>query len=90
MSKFHDLIHERFLFVLILLFILSSAAAYALASETTERIDVIIDIFAVLTGVIAILLILNIVKSFKGSLRKSFNYLIFGIAFILIVNKRKN
>lgn len=81
MSKLHDIIHERFPLILALLFILSSAVAFAITSETKERINVIIDIFAVLVGIASIILVLNIVKSFKGSLRKSFNYIIFGIAF---------
>src|SRR3989344_3342784 len=81
MSKFHDLIHERFLLILVFLFIFSSTVAFALASETKERVDVIIDIFAVLIGVVSIFLVMGVVKSFKGSLRKSFNYIIFGISF---------
>ena len=84
MSKFHDLIHERFLFISVLLFILSSAVAFAIASETKMIIDIILDIFGVVIGIIAIFLILNVIKSFKGSLRKSFNYIIFGIAFQIL------
>ena len=84
MSKFHDLIHERFLLILVFLFIFSSTVAFALASETKERVDVIIDIFAVLIGVVSIFLVIGVVKSFKGSLRKSFNYIIFGIAFQIL------
>ena len=81
MSRFHDLIHERFLLILVLVFIFSSTVAFALASETNERIDIIIDMFGILVGIVSILLILNIAKSFKGSLRTSFNYIIYGVSF---------
>jgi len=47
-------------------------------------IDLVIDIFAVLIGIISIFLILNVVKSFKGALRKSFNYIIYGIIFQIL------
>jgi|SRR3989338_2672857 len=81
MSKIHDLIHERFLLVSLFLFILSSTIAYALAPDTNIMIDIVIDIFGALMGVISIFLIFNVVKSFKGSLREGFNYIIYGIAF---------
>lgn len=81
MPKLHDLIHERFLLVFILLFLLSALAAFALQLENHEVIDVTIDIFGVLVGVISIFLIFNIAKSFKGSLRASFNYIIYGVSF---------
>lgn len=81
MSKFHDFIHERFLLVSLILFALSSSVAFAITSETKIIIDITIDIFGVLIGITSILLILNVIKSFKGSLREGFNYLIYGIAF---------
>ena len=81
MSKVHDIIHERFPLILVLLFILSSAVAFALTSDTKEIIDIIIDVFGILVGIISIFLILNIAKSFKGSLRTSFNYIIYGVSF---------
>ena len=84
MSKLHDIIHERFLFFSVLLFILSSAVAFALATETKIIIDVVIDVFGVLIGIMSIFLILNVVKSFKGSLRKSFNCVIYGIIFQIL------
>ena len=84
MSKLHDLIHERFLFSLVLLFILSSAVAFAIAPEPNMIVDIIIDIFGVVIGIMSIFLILHVVKSFKGSLRKSFNYIIYGIAFQIL------
>lgn len=81
MSKLHDLIHERFPFIFVILLILSSAVAFALQLEKKVIIDVTVDIFGVLIGVISIFLIFNISKSFKGSLRASFNYIIYGISF---------
>lgn len=81
MSKLHDLIHERFLLVFIILFLFSSLVAFALQLEKSEVIDVTIDIFGILVGIISISLILNIAKSFKGSLRTSFNYIIYGVSF---------
>ena len=84
MSKLHDAIHERFPLILIILFALSSTVAFAISSETKERVDVIIDIFAILVGVVSVFLVMNVVKSFKGSLKKSFNYIIFGISFQIL------
>ena len=81
MSKLHDLIHERFPVVLLLLFVLSSAVAFALQLNKHEIIDVTIDLFGILIGVISIFLILNITKSFKGNLKTSFNYIIYGVSF---------
>ena len=84
MPKLDDFIHERFLLISVLLFILSSAVAFAIAPEPNMIVDIILDIFGVVVGIISIFLILNVVKSFKGSLRKSFNYIIYGIAFQIL------
>ena len=81
MSKVHDIIHERFLLILVILIVLSSTIAFAITSEPKEIIDIIIDIFGILVGIVSILLILNIAKSFKGSLRTGFNYIICGVSF---------
>lgn len=84
MSKIHDLIHERFMFISVVLLILSSSVAFALNLDRKLVIDVGIDIFGVLIGIIPIILVLNSIKSFKGYLKKSFYYITYGIAFQIL------
>ena len=84
MSKLHDLIHERFMFISVIIFILSSSVAFALNLDSKLAIDVGIDIFGILIGITSIILVLNAIKSFKGYLRKSFYYITYGIAFQIL------
>ena len=81
MSKLHDLIHERLLLISLLLFALSSLVAFALEAETKKIIAVTIDIFGILVGAVSLALIFNMMNSFKGSLRKGFYYIFYGVAF---------
>ncbi len=84
MSKLHDLIHERFLFVSLLLFIFSSLVAFALEAETKKIIAVTIETFGILIGIIFLVFMVNVIKSFRGSLRKSFNYIAYGAIFQIL------
>ncbi len=81
MSKFHDIIHERFLIVCLFLFILVSSVAFALEAETTKIIAITIDMFGILVGIASLVLIFNMMKSFKGSLRIGFGYIFYGVSF---------
>lgn len=68
----------------ILLFILSSALVSAVDSATEHPIDIAIDLIAILIGFVVIIYIAVIVKSFTGSLRKTFYYMIYGILFQIL------
>ena len=75
---------DKILFAAVLLFVLSSISVLALGLDTKETIDVFIDLVAILIGVALTIYIVIILKSFTGSLRKSFDYMAFGILFQIL------
>lgn len=84
MSRLHDIIHERFPLIAVVLLILSSMVAFAVEAETKMIIAVTIETFGILVGIILLVFIIHVTKSFKGSLRKSFSYIAYGAVFQIL------
>lgn len=67
-----------------LIFILSSSLVSAAYGFETHPIDIAIDLGGVLIGITIVIYIVIILKSFTGSLRKTFYYMIYGIIFQIL------
>ena len=66
-----------------LLFILSTPIVFALP-DIKENIMIAVDSAGILIGIVLIIFIIVAIKSFAGSLRKSFNYIMYGIIFQIL------
>ena len=73
--------HAAFLSSTILLIILLSALVSALGADTSKNVIIAIDSAGVLIGVILLVIIIGTLKSFTGSLRQSYNFIMYGILF---------
>ena len=76
--------HVAFLSSIFLLIILLSALASALGADTGRQVIIAIDSAGVLIGIILLVIIINALKSFTGSLRQSYNFIMYGILFQIL------
>ena len=73
--------HVAFLSSGILLTILFAAIVSALEANTTKNISIAVDLVGILIGVSLLVMILTTLKSFTGSLRQSYDFMLYGISF---------
>ena len=66
--------------ILLVLFVLFSALVFAIQPDIKNNIAIGIDLSGILIGIALIIFIITILKSFKGTLRKAFDYMVFGIS----------
>ena len=78
--------HVAFLSSGILVAILLSLLVNAITidSSTKETIDIAIDLVGILIGIIFLIIIILTLKSFTGSLRKSYEFILYGIIFQIL------
>ena len=84
MHKIGKIIHERFLAVSVFLLVLSTGVAVAIETEARKIIAISLEMFGILIGIASLILVISLVKSFKGSLKRSFDYIIYGIVLQLL------
>ena len=81
LKKVRKIRHAAFLSSTILLIILLSALVSALGADTSKNVIIAIDSAGVLIGIILLVIIIDTLKSFTGSLRQSYNFIMYGILF---------
>lgn len=75
---------DKILFVAILLFVLSATLVSALDAGTNKIIGLTTDSVGILIGITLVIFIITILKSFTGSLKKTFYYIMYGISFQIL------
>ena len=78
MEKIH---HAAFLSSSILLILLFSLLVNAFEADTTKIIILGIDSVGIVIGFVLLIIIIRTLKSFTGSLRQSYDFMLYGILF---------
>ena len=76
--------HKKVIYIAALLFVLSSAIVSAFHEPMESFIDIGIDLAGILIGIAVTIYMLLILKSFKGTLRKAFYFIMIGIFFQIL------
>lgn len=75
---------KKVIYIAALLFVLSSAIVSAFHEPRESLIDISIDLAAILIGIVLTAYMLLMLKSFKGTLRKAFGFIMIGIFFQIL------
>ena len=84
MKKMTKIRHKKVFYIAALLFVLSSAIVSAFHEPSKSFVDISIDLAGILIGVVFTLYLFSILKSFKGTLRKAFVFIMVGIFFQIL------
>ncbi len=76
--------HKKVFYIAALLFVLSSAVVSAFHEAKGSFIDIGIDLAGILIGIALTIYMLSILRSFKGTLRKAFYFVMLGVFFQIL------
>ncbi len=83
-KKVRKIRHKTVFYIAALLFVLSSTLVSAVHTPLSQNIAKGIDIAGILIGIAVLVFIISTLKSFKHTLRKSFDYILYGVIFQLL------
>ena len=77
--------HANLVFIGLFMIVLLSSLVHAFSPETNNNIATVIDVIGIIAGITLLIIVIRSLKSFSGSLRKSYDYMLcMGILFQIL------